>query len=142
MSFIEEIFSALKPKRIYIDKAFKGSYDEFHAALKVSKTIWIGNLNKECPEDKIWGLFSKCGEIKRVIMGINSCNFYQCGFCFIEYYDRDSALKALQFDKFNFSEKKLNINLDHGFIEGRQYGRGFFGNLQKQDFSKRHKLNK
>ncbi|KAF7701704.1 Nuclear cap-binding protein subunit 2 [Cucumispora dikerogammari] len=138
-SLIEEIFSAHRPKRLYIDRSFKGDADEFHAALAQSSTIWVGGLNKECPEDKIWGLFGTCGEIKRVIMGLNRCTLYQEGFCFIEYYQRKSALKAVNFERFYYSGKRLNVNLDHGFEEGRQFGRGFYGSLQKTDSNKRFK---
>ena len=53
--------------------------------LKKSSTLYIGNLSFYTSESQIYELFSTCGEINRVIMGLNKNTKTPCGFCFVEY---------------------------------------------------------
>jgi nuclear cap-binding protein subunit 2 len=45
----------------------------------------VGNLSFYTSEDQIYELFSMCGEVKRVIMGLDRVKKTPCGFCFVEY---------------------------------------------------------
>ena len=51
-----------------------------------STTLYIGNLSYFTTEVQIYDLFSRCGEINRIIMGLNKQTKTPCGFCFVEYY--------------------------------------------------------
>ena len=62
--------------------------------LKTSSTIYIGNLSFHTKETQLYQLFSFCGKIKRVIMGLNRFTKQPCGFAFIEYLNRESAVIA------------------------------------------------
>lgn len=42
-------------------------------------------------------LFSKCGDVKRIIMGLDKFKRTPCGFCFVEYYTRDEAQNAMAY---------------------------------------------
>ncbi|RVD90517.1 RNA-binding protein [Tubulinosema ratisbonensis] len=117
----------------YRDKQFLGTEEDYVQALKDSKTVYVGQLPNNIKEEAIWFMFSTCGEIKRVIMGINRTTLYPCGFCFVEFYTQESARLACLFNKFNYSGKLLNVNIDYGFINGRQFGRGYFGGTFKED---------
>lgn len=120
---IEYMFSVIQEDRFYIDKEFKGSCKEYEDILKKTKTVWVGKLNKNIIEEQIWALFSFCGEIRRVIMGIDRVNREFAGFCFVEFEKRESAEKALNIDGFHFGGKSLVVNLDWGFKQGRQFSR-------------------
>jgi len=50
-----------------------------------SRVIYVGNLSFYTTEDQIYALFSKCGAIERVIMGLNRVTKTPCGFCFVMY---------------------------------------------------------
>jgi hypothetical protein len=69
----------------YIDKEWITRPDEYRKALEQSATVYIGNLAFFTTEEQIWELFSKIGEIKRIIMGLDSVKRTPCGFCFVEY---------------------------------------------------------
>ena len=47
-------------------------------------------------EEQLHELFSKCGDIKRIIMGLDKFKRTPCGFCFVEYYSREDAANALR----------------------------------------------
>lgn len=52
--------------------------------LAKSKTVYVGNMSFYTKEEQIHELFSKCGEIKIIIMGLHRYKKTPCGFCFIE----------------------------------------------------------
>lgn len=88
------------------------------------------------------------GGVKRVIMGLDrntrcvgkhpliSC-FPQlndvsartpCGFCFVEFYTHAEALAALRYvSGTKLDERIIRCDIDLGYSEGRQFGRGKSG---------------
>ncbi|KAK9457010.1 nuclear cap-binding protein subunit 2 [Dipodascopsis uninucleata] len=96
--------------------------------LEKSTTLYVGNLSFYTTEEQIMELFSKCGEVKKIIMGLDRFNKTPCGFCFVEYYTHDDALCCMKFiNQTKLDERVIRTDLDPGFKEGRQYGRGKFG---------------
>ena len=148
----EEIVKITANEKPYIDKWAKlsdddgeehtksnaprgGRNDEEFAArylekLAKSTTLYVGNLCTEpyCTEEhQILELFSFCGEVKNVIMGLNKNTGTPCGFCFVEYYTREDADTAKRCLNLKMLDgKEIRIDFDIGFREGRQYGRGNF----------------
>lgn len=59
--------------------------EDYQAKLNNSTTLYVGNLSFYTSEDQIYELFSMCGEVKRVIMGLDRMKKTPCGFCFVEY---------------------------------------------------------
>ena len=58
-------------------------------------------------------------------MGLNKINKKPCGFAFIEYMDKDSAKLAKNtLTGTLLDEEIIRVDIDVGFEEGRQYGRG------------------
>ena len=49
-----------------------------------STTLYVGNMSFYTTEEQIYELFGKCGEVKRVVMGLDKFKRTPCGFCFIE----------------------------------------------------------
>lgn len=66
----------------------QGSRTEQEKLLRASSTLYIGNLSFYTTEEQIYELFSQCGDIRRVIMGLDKYKKTPCGFCFVEYYTR------------------------------------------------------
>lgn len=86
-------------------------------------------------EEQVYELFSKCGEIKRLIMGLDRFNKTPCGFCFVEYYTHQDALDCLKYvGGTKLDERVIRADLDPGFEEGRQYGRGRSGGQVRDEY--------
>lgn len=79
-------------------------------------------------EEQIHELFSRTGEIRRIVMGLDKFKKTPCGFCFMEYYHRDDAENAMRYiNGTRLDDRIVRVDWDAGFIEGRQYGRGKSG---------------
>ena len=61
------------------------SPEEYQRNLETTSTLYVGNLSFYTTEDQIYELFSMCGEVKRVVMGLDRMKKTPCGFCFVEY---------------------------------------------------------
>ena len=91
--------------------------------LKDATTLYVGNLSFYTTEEQIHELFSKCGEIKRLVMGLDRFQKTPCGFCFVEYYTHQDALDCMKYiGGTKLDERIIRTDLDEGFAEGRQYG--------------------
>ncbi|KAI0690574.1 RNA-binding domain-containing protein [Cytidiella melzeri] len=102
--------------------------------LAKSTTLYIGNLSFFTTEEQIYELFSKCatpeegGGIKRIIMGLDRNSRTPCGFCFVEYYTHAEAQACLRYiSGTKLDERIIRCDLDLGYREGRQFGRGKSG---------------
>lgn len=74
------------------------------------------------------------GEIKRVITGINRIDLSQCGFCFIDFcHSKITIACFVNTSGLKLNNRILRIDLDQGFNEGRQFGRGKRGGQFRQD---------
>ncbi|KAK5570485.1 nuclear cap binding complex subunit [Exophiala xenobiotica] len=88
--------------------------------LKDATTLYVGNL---------------CGEIKRLIMGLDRYQKTPCGFCFVEYYTHQDALDCMKYiGGTKLDERVIRTDLDAGFQEGRQYGRGKSGGQVRDEY--------
>lgn len=115
-------------RRQYRDKQYKGGENEWKKKLEKSTTVYVGNLSCYTNEYQLYELFNRCGSIKRIIMGLDKIKKTPCGFCFVEFDDRDSALKSVNFlNRTYLDGREIQIDIDAGFEEGRQYGRGTHG---------------
>lgn len=58
-----------------------------------------------------------------------------CGFCFVEYYTHDEALAAMRYiSGTKLDERVIRCDLDPGYREGRQFGRGKNGGQVRDEF--------
>eukprot|EP00958_Prasinococcus_capsulatus_P025521 scaffold4372_cov397-Prasinococcus_capsulatus_cf.AAC.5 len=61
-------------------------------------------------------------------MGLDRNLKTPCGFCFVIYYTRADAEASVRFVNETFLDDRLiRVDIDWGFKEGRQYGRGRSG---------------
>ncbi|CAH2350224.1 nuclear cap-binding protein subunit 2 [[Candida] railenensis] len=123
-----------KPSQYLIKKAMRrGNIDNLVKSME-SKTIYVGNLAKHTTEEQIHELFSKCGSIYRIIMGLDRVKLRPCGFCFVIYNSKESSWNSMKYlNGTKLDDQLLEIDLDPGFKEGRQFGRGFSGGQAKDE---------
>ncbi|TBT97782.1 hypothetical protein CWI37_2075p0010 [Hamiltosporidium tvaerminnensis] len=126
-----------KSEPTYIDPKSKITPQEYEELLKKTTTIYIGGLSSTCNEERIWEIFGICGKIRRVIMGVNSKTLEVCGFCFVEFYSREGVFNSLMFNGFRIDGCYIKVEIDYGFREGRQYGRGDYGGQVQKDKKRR-----
>ncbi|XP_059486592.1 nuclear cap-binding protein subunit 2 [Neocloeon triangulifer] len=119
----------------YRDQHFKGSRTEQERMLKLTTTMYVGNLSFYTTEEQIYELFSKCGDVKRVVMGLDKYKKTPCGFCFIEYYQRADAEACMRYiNGTRLDDRIIRTDWDAGFSEGRQYGRGKTGGQVRDEY--------
>eukprot|EP00735_Rhodelphis_limneticus_P008911 TRINITY_DN2382_c0_g1::TRINITY_DN2382_c0_g1_i1::g.20689::m.20689 TRINITY_DN2382_c0_g1::TRINITY_DN2382_c0_g1_i1::g.20689 ORF type:complete len:244 (-),score=5.84,sp/Q8JGR6/NCBP2_DANRE/63.95/1e-64,RRM_1/PF00076.17/2.4e-15,RRM_6/PF14259.1/8.4e-10,RRM_5/PF13893.1/7e-08 TRINITY_DN2382_c0_g1_i1:196-849(-) len=129
------LFTPTSVKSAYIDRRSGVDKGEYTKMLKESTTLYIGNLSFYTTEEQIEELFSKCGEVKRIIMGLDRIQKTPCGFCFVIFYDRTSAESAVYFvSGSRLDDRVIRVDWDAGFKEGRQFGRGRSGGQIRDEF--------
>lgn len=139
-------------KRRYDDEERERTPEPVNDELKDATTLYVGNLSVQnhlhylqiltviyrsfyTTEEQIHELFSKCGEIKRLVMGLDRFNKTPCGFCFVEYYTHQDALDCMKYiGGTKLDERIIRTDLDPGFQEGRQYGRGKSGGQVRDEY--------
>jgi len=93
------------------------------------------NLSFYTTEEQIIEVFKKCGEIRRIVMGLNRNTKTPCGFCFVEYYTHQDATDCVKYlTSTAVDDRVIRVELDPGFAEGRQYGRGKQGGQVRDEF--------
>jgi len=115
-------------KRLYWDRSYYESIEVQKEALAKSSTLYVGNPAFSTRTAQVRAHFSTISKVKEINMGLDRVKKTPCGFCFVQYHDRASALAAVA----NLSGSKLDsrvirVELDAGFHLGRQYGRGLHG---------------
>lgn len=65
--------------------ALQGNRQEQERLLRQSNTLYVGNLSFYTTEEQVHELFSKSGDVKRIIIGLDKVKKTACGFCFVEY---------------------------------------------------------
>lgn len=114
----------------------QGSRNEQERLLKDTATLYVGNMSFYTTEEQIHELFSRCGEIRRIVMGLDKFKKTPCGFCFLEYYHRGDAENSMRYiNGTRLDDRIVRVDWDAGFIEGRQYGRGKSGGQVRKYFN-------
>ncbi|KAM1114230.1 hypothetical protein ACFX15_046156 [Malus domestica] len=119
----------------YWDRRFPGSQEEFEQALLASTTVYIGNMSFYTTEEQVYELFSRAGEIKKIIMGLDKNTKTPCGFCFVLYYSREDTEDAVKYISGTIlDDRPIRVDFDWGFQEGRQWGRGRSGGQVRDEY--------
>ncbi len=139
-NFSSSTFRLDRPSSYLLAKAKRddeNGYDNLKKSMS-SATIYIGGLTFTTTEEQLFELFNGCGSIKQIIMGLDKKKLTPAGFCFIIFDKPRSALNAVKFmNKTKINGKPMNIDLDPGFEEGRQFGRGADGGQRQRMFGRR-----
>ena len=73
-------------------------------------------------------VFSRAGDVKRIIMGLDKHRMTPCGFAFVVYYTHADAEDAVKYISGTvLDDRPVRADFDWGFKEGRQFGRGRSG---------------
>lgn len=78
------VVQSLSSYSLYRDSRSALVLEKQHANLATSSTVYVGNLSFFTTEEQIYELFSRAGEVKRIIMGLDRNLKTPCGFCFVE----------------------------------------------------------
>ncbi|KAJ5122734.1 hypothetical protein N7526_009671 [Penicillium atrosanguineum] len=100
--------------------------------LRNATTLYVGNLSFYTTEEQIHELFSKLSALSWASIGSTKP---PCGFCFVEYYTHQDALDCMKYvGGTKLDERIIRADLDPGFEEGRQYGRGKSGGQVRDEY--------
>ena len=84
-------------------------------------------------------VFSRAGDVKRIIMGLDKHQMTPCGFAFVVYYTRQDAEDAVKYISGTImDDRPVRVDFDWGFKDGRQYGRGRSGGQVRCLLSRSH----
>ena len=109
-----QLYSILKQESKYFDKAYE-TQEAYNNALKISTTVYVGNLSFFTTQDSLRQLFSKAGNIDKIIMGINNEGNF-CGFCFVIYSTHEEAERAVEYiSKSKLNERVIRVDWDAGY---------------------------
>ncbi|KAH7340367.1 RNA-binding domain-containing protein [Rhizoctonia solani] len=129
-----QVVNPLDQASTYRDSQSRLDAQKTQDLLDRSSTLYVGNLSFYTTEEQIYDLFQKCaspedgGGVKRIIMGLDRNTRTPCGFCFVEYYTHAEATAAVRYiSGTKLDERIVRCDLDLGYREGRQYGRGKSG---------------
>ncbi|XP_027149328.1 nuclear cap-binding protein subunit 2 [Coffea eugenioides] len=129
------LFKDLSKLSQYRDRRFTGSQEEFEQALLKSTTVYIGNMSFYTTEEQVYELFSRAGEIKRIVMGLDKNSKTPCGFCFVMFYSREDAEDSVKYISGTIlDDRPIRVDFDWGFQEGRQWGRGRSGGQVRDEY--------
>ncbi|KAH6763824.1 CAP-binding protein 20 [Perilla frutescens var. frutescens] len=119
----------------YRDRRFPGTQEEYEEALLNSTTVYVGNMSFYTTEEQVYELFSRAGEIKKMIMGLDKNSKTPCGFCFVMYYSRDDAEDCVKYISGTIlDDRPIRVDFDWGFQDGRQWGRGRSGGQVRDEY--------
>lgn len=103
----------------------QGTDEDFARDIQGTCTLYVGNLSFYTTEEQIYEFFGKIAPIKRLVMGLDRTLKTPCGFCFVEYFDREAAvLCKVYLNGMKLDERFVRVDFDPGFKDGRQFGRG------------------
>lgn len=124
-------------RKPYKDRSFVGTDEQYEKLLSETCTLYIGNLPLTTKEERLWTIFSDM-PIRRIIMGLNKNNLLFCGFAFVEFYNHSDCQKGcVATNQMMIDGTHVRVDMDYGFVEGRQFGRGFAGGSFIGDIKKR-----
>lgn len=128
MKSAASLYQDLEPRSEYYDRHSKLSREDYAERLKTSTTLYVGNLSFFTLESQLVEVFSQCGQVVNLIMGLNKQKMQPCGFCFVEYAEREQAHFAVELlNKSVIDGRPIRVDWDYGYEPSRQFGRGKMG---------------
>ncbi|KAK0545014.1 nuclear cap binding complex subunit [Tilletia horrida] len=110
-------------------------------ALSQTSTLYVGNLSFYTTEEQMYELCSRVadrsggGGVRRIIMGLDRNHKTPCGFAFVEYYTHAEAVDCMRYiSGTKLDERVIRCDLDPGYTDGRQYGRGQSGGQVRDEY--------
>jgi nuclear cap-binding protein subunit 2 len=131
---LQPLENAAAAPHLYWDRSHYESPEAQVRALQQSSTVYVGNLSFSTRSAHVVSMFTSIGRVKAVHMGLDRLKKTPCGFCFVEFWNRDDALASVQYcSGSKLDGSVIRVELDAGFQPGRQYGRGRKGGQTRDD---------
>ncbi|KAL0326391.1 UNVERIFIED_CONTAM: Nuclear cap-binding protein subunit [Sesamum radiatum] len=130
----------------YRDRRFPGTQEEFEEALQLSTTVYVGNMSFYTTEEQVYELFSRAGELKKIVMGLDKNTKTPCGFCFVMYYSREDAEDSVKYISGTIlDDRPIRVDFDFFKKAGNGVvveagGRGGYGKLVQKELEAQRQL--
>eukprot|EP01071_Lankesteria_metandrocarpae_P001705 Lankesteria_metandrocarpae@DN1792_c0_g1_i3.p1 len=109
------LYAECESGKKYWDKKTCRSPWQWEQLLKQSATVYVGNLAFHTSEDQVFELFSKCGPIKSIVMGLNRKMHIPCGFAFVVFTFKEHADLAVKvLNRTWCDERVIRVDKDGG----------------------------
>ncbi|PWN50748.1 putative nuclear cap binding protein subunit 2 [Violaceomyces palustris] len=138
---MSHVLESLDAPSSYRDSRSRENRHEQQLALSQTSTLYVGNLSFYTTEEQMYELFSRVaspgsgGGIKRIIMGLDRNTKTPCGFAFVEFYTHAEAVDCMRYiSGTKLDERVIRCDLDPGYKDGRQYGRGKSGGQVRDEY--------
>jgi nuclear cap-binding protein subunit 2 len=106
------------------------------AALE-SRAVYVGNLSFTTSDAQLRAVFSRCGAVERVVVGLNRQTKAPAGFAFVLFFARAAALEAVRALHLSVLDgRPVEVQVDKGFAwhvdadEAYHDPRKLFGNAE------------
>jgi nuclear cap-binding protein subunit 2 len=129
--------------KLYWDRSNYESPATQIQALQRSSTVYVGNLSFTTRSHHVQQHFTRLLSpsmgnthciVKNVILGLDRIKKTPCGFCFVEFWSRSDAVRSVSIvSGTHLDSNIIRVELDAGFIPGRQFGRGPSGGQVRDD---------
>jgi nuclear cap-binding protein subunit 2 len=129
--------------KLYWDRSNFESPAAQMQALQLSATVYVGNLSFTTRSLQVQHHFTRLLSpsmgnthciVKQVIMGLDRKKKTPCGFCFVEFWSRPNAVRSVSIvSGTHLDGNIIRVELDAGFLPGRQFGRGVSGGQVRDD---------
>lgn len=132
---MSQLYEDITRKPVYWDRKSASSPKEWFTSLAKSNTLYVGNLPFDITEEEISEHFGRCGNIMRLVVGLNQKERSSCGFAFIQYANHHQASFAHTVLNGSFlSDRIIRCDWDSGkgIMADRKFGRGVTG-MQRRD---------
>ena len=127
------------PKSRYFDKQCGLTEEEYKERLLNTCTVYVGASHHGglmCRESQIYHFFEKCGRIFKVVQSKHKKEKKNCGFYFVVFQIPEGARNAVSYlNRSRLDRRVLKVDLDVGFSDGREFGRGDLGGQKRDDFN-------
>ena len=119
----------------YRDYHYRGSVEQYQSELGKTKTIYLGNLSFHTTEFQLHAIFSLVAAPRRIILGLDRVKHTPCGFAFVEFYTHEECMQACKYlNGVKIDDRIVRTDLDAGWSDGRQYGRGRHGGQVRDEW--------
>eukprot|EP01054_Gregarina_sp_Poly1_P009586 Gregarina_sp_Poly_1__9585@NODE_605_length_7202_cov_256_472039_g465_i0_p5_GENE_NODE_605_length_7202_cov_256_472039_g465_i0NODE_605_length_7202_cov_256_472039_g465_i0_p5_ORF_typecomplete_len136_score13_68RRM_1/PF00076_22/1_3e18RRM_5/PF13893_6/1_3e08RRM_8/PF11835_8/2e05RRM_7/PF16367_5/0_00074Nup35_RRM_2/PF14605_6/0_004RRM_Rrp7/PF17799_1/0_025RRM_occluded/PF16842_5/0_5PHM7_cyt/PF14703_6/1_5e03PHM7_cyt/PF14703_6/0_54_NODE_605_length_7202_cov_256_472039_g465_i038394246 len=124
------LYRDLVNRPAYWDRKSVKSPEEWFGALIDSTTLYVGNLSFYVSEEQVYEIFSTCGNVTRVVIGLNRNRRQPCGFCFVQFATHEEASYAHTLLNGSFCDERVvrcDWDTGKGISKDRKFGRGAHG---------------
>lgn len=153
----KEMWSKRLGVRKYVDQKFLRSRGRDRAKIEEMKrmlvewnasstTVYLGNLTFGHPvygsttEEQLYDLFGRCGDVKKVTMGLDRNSREPCGFAFVEFFSRAAAEHAVNYlSASKLDDQPVRVEIDRGHLEqepDRKFGRSRSGGQVRDEINR------